>query len=41
MLRKEIIQVRKNPKNELLIKEKSQENDSKLTFNVTYYRVFR
>ena len=29
------------PKNELLDKEKSQRNDSKLTFNVTYYPVFR
>ena len=38
---KEIRQVRKIPRNELLDKEKSQGNDSKQTFNVTYYTVFR
>ena len=38
---KEILRARKIPRNELLDKEKSQGNDSKLTFNVTYYPVFR
>ena len=38
---KEILWARKIPRNELLDKEKSQRNDSKLTFNVTYYPVFR
>ena len=38
---KEILWARKIPRNELLDKEKSQGNDSKLTFNVTYYPVFR
>ena len=37
----EIFRARKIPRNELLEKEKSQGNDSKLTFNVTYYLVFR
>ena len=32
---------RKIPRIEFLEKEKSQGNDSKLTFNVTYYPVFR
>ena len=32
---------RKIPRNELLEKEKSQRNNSKLTFDVTYYPVFR
>ena len=40
-MRKEILRARKIPRNELLDKEKSQGNDSKLTFNVTYYPVFR
>ena len=40
-MRKEILWARKIPRNELLDKEKSQGNDSKLTFNVTYYSVFR
>ena len=31
----------KIPRNELLDKEKSQGNESKLTFNVTHYPVFR
>ena len=35
------IRARKIPRNELLDKEKSQGNDTKLTFNVTYYPVFR
>ena len=40
---KEIYRGRKIPRNEFLEKEKSQGNDSnsKLTFNVTYYPVFR
>ena len=38
---KEILWVRKIPRNELLDKEKGQENDSKLAFNVTYYPMFR
>ena len=38
---KEILWARKIPRNELLDKEKSQGNDSKLTFNVTYYPEFR
>ena len=41
LLRKEILRARKIPRNDLLDKEKSQGNDSKLTFNVTYYPVFR
>ena len=41
LVRKEILRARKIPRNELLDKEKSQGNDSKLTFNVTYYPVFR
>ena len=36
-----ILQVRKIPRNKLLDKEKSQGNDRKLIFNVTYYPVFR
>ena len=41
LVRKEILQARKISRNELLDKEKSQGNLSKLTFNVTYYPVFR
>ena len=41
LVRKEILRARKIPRNELLDKEKSQGNDSKLTFNVTYCPVFR
>ena len=40
-MRKEILRARKIPRNELLDKEKSQGNDSKLTFIVIYYPVFR
>ena len=40
-MRKEILRVRKISRNELLDKEKSQSNDSKVTFYVTYYPVFR
>ena len=40
-MRKEILRARKSPRNKLLDKEKSQGNDSKLTFTVTYYPVFR
>ena len=40
-MRNEILQARKISRNELLDKEKSQGNVSKLTFNVTYYPVFR
>ena len=40
-MRKEILPSTKIPRNELLDKEKSQGNDSKLTFSVTYYPVFR
>ena len=36
LVRKEILRARKIPRNELLDKEKSQGNDNKLTFNVTY-----
>ena len=39
--RKEILRARKISKNELLDKEKSQGNVTKLTFYVTYYPVFR
>ena len=39
--RKEILRAREISRNELLDKEKSQGNVSKLTFNVTYYPVFR
>ena len=38
---KEKLWARKIPRNELLHKKKSQGNYSKLTFNVTYYAVFR
>ena len=38
---KEILRARKIPGNELLDEEKSQENDSKFTFNSMYYPVFR
>ena len=41
MVGKEILWTRKIPKNELLDKEKSHGNGSKLTFDVTYYPVFR
>ena len=41
LVRQEILRARKIPRNELLDKKKSQGNDSKLTFNVTYYPVFR
>ena len=41
LVQKEVFQARKIPRYELLDKEKSQRNDSKLTFNVTYYPVFR
>ena len=41
LMEKEILWVRKIARTELLDKEKSQGSDSKLTFNVTYYPVFR
>ena len=41
LVQKEILWARKIPRNKLLDKKKSQRNDSKLTFNVTYYSVFR
>ena len=41
LVEKEILWARKIPRNELLDKEKSQGNDSRLTFNVLYYPVFR
>ena len=41
LMRKEIFRVRKIPTNELLDMEKNQGNDSKLTFNVTYYSAFK
>ena len=40
-MQKKILRARKLPRNKLLDKEKSQGNDSKLTFNVIYYPVFR
>ena len=40
-MQKEVLWARKIPRNEFLDKEKSQGNDSKLTFNVTYYPLFR
>ena len=40
-MQKEILRARKSQRNDLLHQEKSQGNDSKLTFNVTYYPVFR
>ena len=40
-MQKEILRTRKILRNELLYKEKSPGNDSKLTFNVTHYTVFR
>ena len=41
LVRKELLLAKKIARNELLDKEKSKENYSKLTFNVTYYPVFR
>ena len=41
LVRKEILLARKISRNGLLDKKKSQGNDSRLTFNVTYYLVFR
>ena len=41
LVEKEILWARKIPRNEFLDKRKSQVYDSKLTFNVTYYPVFR
>ena len=41
LVEKDILWGRKVPRNELLDKEKSEGNDSKLTFNVTYYLAFR
>ena len=41
MVGKEILWAIKIPRNELLDKERSQGNDSKLTFNVTYHPVYR
>ena len=40
-MQKEILRARKIPRHELLDKKKNQRNDSKLTFNVMYYPVFR
>ena len=40
-MRKEILRARTIPRNEFLDKGKSQEKDSKITFNVAYYPVFR
>ena len=40
-MRKETLRARRIPINELLNKEISHGNDSKLTFNITYYPVFR
>ena len=41
LVRNKILRARKIPRNELLDKEKSQRNGSKLTFNVPYCPVFR
>ena len=41
MVRKEILRARKILRNDLLDKEKTQGNDSKLTLNVRYYPVFK
>ena len=41
LMQKKILRVRTTPRNELLEKEKSLGQDSKLTLNVTYYSVFR
>ena len=41
LVQKEILRARKIATNELLDKEKSQRNYSKLTFNIMYYPVFR
>ena len=41
LVQKEILWERKIPRNELLDKKRSQVYDSKLTFNVMYYPVFR
>ena len=40
LVRKEKLLAEKIPRNELIDKDKSQGNDSKLTFNFTYYPVF-
>ena len=40
-MQKGILRARKIPRNELIHKEKSQGKVGKLTFNITYYSVFR
>ena len=41
LVQNDILQARKILRHELLHKEKSQENDCKVTFNATYYPVLR
>ena len=41
MIRKQILSAREHSRNDLLEKEKQQSSERKLTFNITYYPVFR
>ena len=41
LVRKEILRVRKIPRNKLLDEEKSQGKYNELTFNITHYSVFK
>ena len=41
IVRKEILRDRAVPRNALLEKVNSQENQSKITFNITYHPIFR
>ena len=41
MVRKEILSAREHSRNDLLEKEKQQLDERKLTFNITYYPIFR
>ena len=40
-VRQEILKARKIPNNELLEKERSHQEENKLTFNITYYPTFQ
>ena len=41
MVRKQILQAREYPRESLLEKVKSESDQNKLTFNITYYPVFQ
>ena len=41
MIRKQILRTREHSRNDLLEKEKQQLSERKLTFNITYYPVYR